>query len=379
MKTQKELEQACKTLSTKDFITVDTEFLRDRTYFSKLCLIQLGADDFEAVAIDPLEQSIDLSPFYKLMQNKKVLKVFHAARQDLEIFFHETGKLPTPLFDTQVAAMVCGYGDSIAYARLVQDITGHTIPKNAQFTDWSKRPLSQKQIDYAIGDVTHLVDVYKDLSKRLKKQKRQKWVDEEMEILTSKDTYKIEPNEIWKRVKIRSDKPRTLAILRALAAWREDEAVEKNVPRSHIVKDDILANIAIYEPKSKGALSHIRGIPPSISKGKYTKSILEIVSKTLETKKSSWPQAKNREPFPKECGPALEMLKLLLKIKSSENDVASKLIANQQDLEAIILKERDVAALKGWRKDVFGKDALALLKGSISLGIQDSKIKIIKV
>ncbi len=380
IQTQEQLNNICDALSKKEYLTIDTEFLRDKTYFSKLCLVQLAAKGVDPVALDPIATDLDWSPFYDLMQNQNVLKVFHAARQDLEIFFQENDKIPNPIFDTQVAAMVCGYGDSIAYARLVNDITGEQIAKNAQFTDWSRRPLSEKQLTYALGDVTHLRDVYETLSARLKKQNRIHWVEQEMDILTNPETYIMRPCEAWKRIKIRSDKPQVLAVLKNLAEWRETLAVTKNLPRGHIIKDDVLANIALYMPKTKDAMSRIRGVPANITKGKHAPVIFDLIQQALNMPKDKWPMVQKRKPFPNDLSPKLEMLKLLLKINCSQNNVASKLVASNQDLENIALDNFDaVNSMKGWRFEVFGSDALALKNGEISLGLKNNKIHKFKV
>lgn len=380
IQTQSQLDDICATLSKKPYLTIDTEFLRDKTYYSKLCLVQLAAKGVEPVALDPISTDLDWTPFYKLMQNEKVIKVFHAARQDLEIFFQESGKIPHPIFDTQVAAMVCGYGESIAYARLVDDLTDGQIAKNAQFTDWSKRPLSEKQLTYALNDVTYLRDVYEILSKRLKKQDRLHWVEQEMEILTDPETYIMRPEDAWQRVKIRSDKPQVLAILQKLAEWRETMAISKNLPRGHIIKDDALANIALYQPKDKNAMSRIRGVPANITKGKHGPVIFDLIHNALNSPKDTWPKAKKHIPFPNELSPSLEMLKLLLKINSSQNEVAAKLIANAKDLEKIALDNyEDILCMQGWRFEIFGKDALALKEGKISLGLKDNKINKFKI
>ncbi len=375
IQTQEQLNNICDTLSSKPYLTIDTEFLRDKTYYSKLCLVQLAAQGVDPVALDPIATDLDWTPFFDLMQNQNVLKVFHAARQDLEIFFQEKGKIPSPIFDTQVAAMVCGYGDSIAYARLVGDITGQQIAKNAQFTDWSRRPLSEKQLTYALGDVTHLRDVYETLTARLKKQNRIHWVEQEMDILTNPETYIMRPSDAWMRVKIRSDKPQVLAVLRNLAEWRETLAISKNLPRGHIIKDDVLANIALYMPKTKDAMSRIRGVPANIIKGKHAPIIFDLIQQALNSPKEKWPTVQRNKPLPSELSPTLEMLKLLLKINCSQNNVASKLVANNQDLEKIALDDfDDVNSMKGWRFEVFGSDAIALKNGEISLGLKDNKI-----
>jgi len=380
IKTQDKLNAACAALSQKPYITIDTEFLRDKTFYPILCLIQLSSDDFDAVAVDPIEYDLDLTPLNDLLHNENVLKVFHAARQDLEIFYYMNGRVPAPLFDTQVAAMVCGYGNSIAYNRLVQDITGNALAKNAQFTDWSRRPLSTKQLTYALDDVIYLRDVYKALDKRLNKQNRAYWLKAEMEILSSADTYDMPVEDMWKRVKIRSDKPQVLAILRELAKWREETAREKNVPRNRIVKDDALADIAVYMPKDKDGLSRIRSLPKDIARGKAGDIFIKIVAKVRASDKSTWPRVEPKQPLPKHAAPTLEMLKLLLKINASEADVAAKMIATKNDLEAIAAHEDedtapDVMAMKGWRYEIFGSDAMALKTGNLTLGLHKGRIQ----
>lgn len=375
IKTQDELDRICAKLATKPYLTIDTEFLRDKTYYSKLCLVQLAGPDIDAVAIDPIEFDLDWTPFNTLLQNESVIKVFHAARQDLEIFYQMNDIIPHPIFDTQVAAMVCGYGDSIAYNKLVEGITGTALAKNAQFTDWSRRPLASKQFKYALDDVIYLRDVYESLDKQLKKQKRDGWLKQEMDILTSPDTYDIDFDTIWKRIKIRSDKPEVLAVLRGLAKWREEQAQQKNVPRNRIIKDDALADIAVYMPKDSEGLSRIRNVPRDMMKGDKAKNLIDIVSRARKSNKDTWPKVKRGKAFPKDATPILEMLKLLLKINCSEADVAPKLIANVKDLEEIAAADTpDCNAVKGWRMEVFGRDALALKKGEITLGLKDGKI-----
>lgn len=375
IKTQDHLNRVCAELSQKPYITIDTEFLRDKTFYSRLCLVQLAAPDFDAVAIDPIEFDLDLTPFNDLMHNQNVLKVFHAARQDLEIFYFMNGKVPHPIFDTQVAAMVCGYGDSIAYNKLVQDVTGQALEKNAQFTDWSRRPLTDKQLTYALNDVIYLRDVYEALEKRLIAQKRHHWVEQEMDILTSAETYEMPVEEMWQRIKIRSDKPEVMAILRELAIWREELARKKDVPRNRIMKDEALADIALYMPKDLNGLSRIRNVPSDAVKNHIGKTLLELVEKARKSDKATWPKIKRGKPFPREATPILEMLKLLLKINASEEQVAAKLITNISELESIACgDEAEVNALKGWRLEVFGRDALALKNGEVSLGIKDGQI-----
>lgn len=375
LQTQKELDDVCAALSKNNYLTIDTEFLRDKTYYSKLCLIQLAGPNVDAVALDPIATDLDWTSFHALMENENVIKVFHAARQDLEIFYQMNGKIPHPLFDSQVAAMVCGYGDSIAYTKLVEGITGEKLSKNAQFTDWSRRPLHDKQLTYALDDVIYLRDVYESLDKSLEKQKRDGWLKQEMDILTNPKTYEIPLETVWKRIKIRSDKPEVLAILRNLASWREEEARKKDVPRNRIIKDDALADIAVYMPKNIDGLSRIRNVPKDMARGDKAEKILKMVKEARQSNKDDWPKIKRGTPFPKEATPILEMLKLLLKINCSEADVAPKLIANVKDLEEITVEDNpECNAVKGWRLEVFGNDALALKKGEIMLGLKDGQI-----
>jgi len=375
IQTQEQLVDICAQLSQKPYITIDTEFLREKTYYAKLCLIQLAAEGIEPVAVDPIEYDLDMTPLNDLLHNENVLKVFHAARQDLEIFYQLNDQVPAPLFDTQVAAMVCGYGDSISYANLVRDITGEQIPKSAQFTDWSRRPLTDKQIDYALKDVDHLRDVYISLSKQLDKKNRTNWVKEEMAILSAAETYKVNPDESWKRIKIRSHESKTLNILKHLAAWREERALAKDLPRSFIIKDETIAGIALYVPKDKKALSRVRGLPPSFTRGHQADTVINIIQKALKTDKGTWPVQKQGDIFPKEMAPHLEILKLLLKVNCSDNNVATKLVSDKKDLERIIMDDHpDVPAMKGWRFEVFGKDAQAVKEGKLAIGLKDGQL-----
>ena len=375
IKTQQQLDDVCAALSTKPYLTIDTEFLRDKTYYSKLCLVQLAGPDVDAVALDPIATNFDLTSFNALMENPDVLKVFHAARQDLEIFYQMNGKIPTPLFDSQVAAMVCGFGDSIAYNKLVEGITGTALSKNAQFTDWSRRPLSTKQLVYALDDVIYLRDVYEHLAKQLEKQGRTNWLKQEMDILTNPATYDVPMEDVYKRIKIRSDKPEVMAILRDLAIWREEKAQSKNVPRNRIIKDEALADIAVYMPKDENGLSRIRNVPKDMTSGGKAKQLLKIIARARASDKATWPKVKRGVPFPKDATPILEMLKLLLKINCSEADVAPKLIANVKDLEEIAsCDDPQCVAVKGWRLEVFGNDALAMKQGNIKLGLKNGKV-----
>lgn len=373
---QSELEQACAALARNPYLTIDTEFLRDKTYFSKLCLIQMAGPGVDAFAVDPVGTDLDLSPVWELMKNESVLKVFHAARQDLEIFYFEMGRLPHPIFDTQVAAMVCGHGDQIAYHGLVRNITGHGLEKTAQFTDWSRRPLTDKQMRYALDDVTYLRDVYEALSKELADKKREQWVMEEMEVLTSPSTYDLDPQDVWQRIKIRSDKPQVLAVLRALAAWREQDARERDVPRGRILKDDTLADLAMYMPGSMDGLLRIRSLPNDLAKGRMGKKLLEVIEEGKKTPKDQMPAKSFNEPLPKWAQGPLEMLKLLLKINCADAGVATRLVAGKDDLEALAVEDApDVPALKGWRREVFGEEALDLKAGRLALAVDGHTIK----
>lgn len=376
IQTQQQLDALCSALAKGPYLTIDTEFLRDKTYFPRLCLLQMAGPDVDAAAVDPFVEGLDWEPVRTLMADRNVLKVFHAARQDLEIFFQLYNVLPTPIYDTQVAAMVCGFGDQVAYNALVRELTGHELEKNAQFTDWSRRPLSPKQIRYALDDVIYLRDVYEKLHARLSVQGREQWVFEEMEILNNPRTYQNPPGEAWKRVKVRSDKPDVLAILRALAAWREEEAVRRDVPRSRILKDETLADIAMYKPRDDDSLFQIRSLPSDMARGKIGRQILEIVNAALDSPRDSWPRVPRKEMFPKNAQGTLEMLKMLLRINCAEADVAAKLVADAEDLERLAIEQHpDIPALQGWRLEVFGQDALDLKAGKIALRLEKGKVR----
>lgn len=380
--TNSELQSFCNSLSNAPFITVDTEFLREKTYYAKLCLIQISGPDKDARAIDVLsdEEELDLTPVWELMNNKKILKVFHAARQDLEIIYNLSGKIPTPLYDTQIAAMVCGYGEQAGYEALVTSICKIKVDKSSQFTDWSHRPLSKKQLNYALADVTHLVDIYEHLEDQLTSKNRQNWVAEEVEALTDINLYKIDPNETWRRLKIRSAKPKDLAVLKELSAWRETEAQKRDVPRARILKDETLLDLAFQKPLTETDLARIRGISADMARGKFGKLILEVVNRGVSIPEKDYPELEAKKPLPPKLAPALEMLKMLLKIKSAENDVAAKLIASSSDLEDYVQSPDDEHLLRnGWRFEIFGKDAAKMLDGKLGLTIHKSKIRQIEL
>lgn len=372
---QTQLNALCLELSRASYIAVDTEFLRDKTFYPKLCLIQLAAPGGEAVAIDPVDFDLDLTPLFDLMKNDKVLKVFHAARQDLEIFYFLMKDVPAPLFDTQVAAMVLGYGDQIGYNALVQEITGTSLSKSAQFTDWARRPLSQKQITYALDDVIYLRQIYEDLNAQLIHKNRVNWVFEEMDILKNPATYDTPIETVWERVKIRSDKPEVLSVLREMATWREREARARDIPRGRLLKDETLADLAMYMPRDLEGLLQVRTLPADVAKGKLGSVILELIQKGRKIPRDQMPHVARPAMFPKQAVPTLEMLKMLLRICASEADVAPKILASAEDLETLAIEDTpNIPALQGWRYDVFGKEALRLKQGEVFLGLERGRI-----
>ena len=377
--TSADLKALCDRLATADYVTVDTEFMRESTYWAKLCLVQIAGPD-EFAAIDPLAPGIDLDPLFKLMSNPEILKVFHAARQDLEIFYHLSGEVPHPIFDSQVAAMVCGFGDSVAYDTLASRLAGAQIDKNSRFTDWARRPLTERQVGYALADVIHLRPIYEKLSQMLKKNGRQHWLGEEMAILTDRNTYEVNPEESWRRLKLRNPKPRMVAVLREIATWREREAQARDVPRNRIIRDEALLEIAAHPPKSRQDLGRIRGFPKGIADGARGDAIIATVAKGLDLPKSALPVLPDRAQKPQGIGPLVELLKVLLRMKCEHHEVAQKLIANVSDLEQIAADDAaDVRALHGWRRDVFGTDALRLKHGELALAASGRKVRLIEV
>ena len=372
------LSAFCDRLSSETFVTVDTEFMREKTYWPKLCLVQLGGDD-EACCIDVLANGIDLTPLYDLMANEKVLKVFHAARQDVEIFVKLTGQTPTPMFDTQVAAMVCGFGESVGYETLVNNICKKNLDKGSRFTDWSKRPLTDRQITYALGDVTHLRVIYRSLKEKLDASNRAIWLEEEMAALTNPQTYIVEPEMAWKRLKARTKSTKVLAVLREVAAWREREAQRKDMPRNRVIRDDAIIDIAHQSPTDAHGLERVRGLNKSIANGRYGSEIIQAIKKAMDMDPSEYPKPPAKKDLPKGLGPVVDLLKVLLKFKCEHNDVAQKLVANAADLEQLAAygKEASVPCLKGWRRKLFGDDALKLKDGSLSLAVRGKNIKVI--
>jgi ribonuclease D len=377
--TTAELAAFCEAHAATEFITVDTEFMRERTYWPKLCLIQLGGPE-QTVAIDPLAKGIDLQPLFDLLANPNVMKVFHAARQDVEIFFNLTGKVPAPMFDTQVAAMVCGFGDAASYETLAGQLAGAKIDKSSRFTDWAHRPLTEKQIEYALGDVSHLRKVYVKLRDQLEKSGRIEWVGEEMAFLTDPATYHIEPMEIWRRFKWRADKPRLRALLRELAAWRELEAQRLNVPRNRVVRDEALMEIAYHPPANAHDLARIRGLSTGFAEGRQGTEVLAAVARAAALPVDQCPSGEGRRVLPPGIGPVMDLLKVLLKQVCEEHGVASKLIANVDDLEDIAADDNaNVPALHGWRRELFGNLALALKRGELAFSVKNRKIVVQKV
>jgi ribonuclease D len=371
--TTEELAAACDRFARHPFITVDTEFLRETTYYPILCVIQIASAD-EAVVIDAIAPGIDLAPFFALMADENVLKVFHAARQDIEICWHRAGKLPHPIFDTQVAAMVLGYGDSISYDQLVQRITGDVLDKSSRFTDWTRRPMTDAQLIYAVADVTHLRDVYRTLSADLEKRGRAEWVSAEMDILTSPDTYRADPEHAWQRLKSRVRKPKELAILMEVAAWREQEAQSRDIPRGRVLKDDVLGDIAVQAPSTVERLGHLRSLPKGFERSKWGDAIVEAVNRGIQRDPKTLPRLE-RARGGANGGATVELLKVLLRMTSERHAVASKVIATVDDLEAIAGDDdADVPALKGWRRELFGNKALALKRGELALAVEKGRV-----
>ena len=372
--TTEELAAICNRLAQAEFVTVDTEFMRETTYWPRLCVIQIAGPG-EAAIIDALAPDLSLDPFFGLMADESVVKVFHAARQDIEIVFHLGSLIPHPVFDTQVAAMVCGFGDSVSYDQLVHRLTGARIDKSSRFTDWARRPLTEKQSEYALADVTHLRDVYKALASQLAEQGRTDWVREEMDILTSPETYMLDPDDAWKRLKMRVRKPIELAILREIAAWREREAQARDIPRGRVIKDDTIYEIATQQPTSAAALGQLRTLPKGFERSRAAEDIIAAVQRALEIPKDKLPRLPKHRPASNGNGAAVDLLKVLLKMISENHGVASKVIATVDDLEAIAADDKaDVPALHGWRRELFGETALRLKRGEIALAVKHSHV-----
>ena len=377
IKSTAELADACTHFANHPYVTVDTEFLRETTYWPKLCLIQMAGPD-RAVLIDPLSDDLDLAPFFELMADESVIKVFHAGRQDIEIIYHLGRLIPSPMFDSQVAAMVCGFGDSISYDQLVLRLTGHRLDKSHRFTDWSRRPLTDKQLNYALADVTHLRDVYHALKANLEEQNRSEWVQEEMEILKSPDTYYTAPVNAWKRMKMRIRKPREFAALQKLAEWREAEAQSRDVPRNRILKDEAIFELSIQQPKTADALGALRSISKGYERSKSGVELLQLMQEVADIPNESLPPVPKGKTQPEGSGAAVDLMKVLLKLTSERHGVAAKVIATVDDLEKIASDdEADVAALKGWRRELFGQYALKIKRGEMALRLEGKRVAII--
>ena len=368
------LEKFCAEAMTARYVTVDTEFMRENTYYPKLCLLQIASAD-DAVLVDPLADGIDLAPVFALMAAPQVLKVFHAARQDIEIFVHLSGAVPAPIFDTQIAGMVCGFGDAISYDRLVKSVVGVEIDKSSRFTDWARRPLGDRQLTYALSDVTHLRLVFEALEERLRANGREPWLADEMAVLTDPATYVVAPEDAWRRLKLRNPKPRTLAVLRELAALRENEARRRDLPRNRVLRDEVLTEIAASVPSTPEELARARSISDNVAKGRLGQGILEAVRRGANSDRNSWPRPPAATPPRRGREPVVELLRVLLKLKAEEHGVAQKLIANMADLDLIAdYDDADVPALSGWRREIFGDAAIALKHGGVALTIRDGEI-----
>lgn len=381
--TTEALAEFCARAAQHPYVTVDTEFLRERTYYSKLCLVQMavpGDAEEDAVLVDPLVDGLSLEPMYELFRNENVVKVFHAARQDLEIFFVEAGVFPIPLFDTQVAAMVCGFGDQAGYETLVRKIAKAQLDKSSRFTDWSRRPLTPAQKNYAVGDVTHLRVIYEWLSKELEKSGRGPWVQEELSVLTDPATYTIHPDDAWKRVKTRTNSGRFLGIVRELAKFREAHAQSRNIPRNRVMKDDALLELASTKPKNIQELGRSRLLLREARKGDIADGILKAVADGLACPQENLPKVADKSKEKLQVNPALaDLLRVLLKARCEQEKVAQKLIASAADLDALAAGKRDVQALKGWRAEVFGADAVRLCDGKLALAAKGQRVEVFEV
>ncbi|MEM9854249.1 MAG: ribonuclease D [Pseudomonadota bacterium] len=371
----------CNEASAQPYVTVDTEFLRERTYYSKLCLVQLahpGGED-AAVLVDPLSEGLSLAPLLDLFRDESTVKVFHAARQDLEIFFLEHGVFPAPLFDTQVAAMVCGFGEQVGYETLVRKIAREGLDKSSRFTDWSRRPLTDAQKTYALADVTHLRVIYEHLAAELERTDRTRWVREELAILTDPATYEITPAEAWLRVKTRTHSGKMMAFVKELAEFRESFAQSRNIPRSRVYKDDALLELASTKPRNIKELGRSRLLLRDARKGDIADGILAAIARAADCPPEKYPKVdRSREKL--QVNPALaDLLRVLLKAKADQENVAQKLIATVADLDALAAGERDVAALKGWRKEVFGADALKLCDGQVALAVKGQRVELVNL
>ena len=370
------LESLCAHLKGKPWLAVDTEFMREKTYYPELCLVQV-ADNETVACVDPLALP-SLVPLLEVLLDERTVKVLHAARQDLEIFFHLTGKVPSPVFDTQVAARFLGLADQAGYGAVVQALLGISLDKSHARTDWARRPLTERQVTYALSDVTHLRPTYEKLMRRIAKTGRASWVDEEMAVLTNPATYRQDPREAWRRLKVRSEKPRLLAVLREVAAWREEEAQRRNLPRSRIIKDETVVEIAAHAPTTIEDLGHSRGVSRGQLEGRQGAAILAAVRAGLAVPEAECPKPDPRPDLPGGLAPIVELLRVLLKTKCEAHEVAQKLVASAADLDLIAASDdAAVPAMTGWRRELFGDDALALKRGRIALSVAGKRVKIV--
>lgn len=361
------LAKFCSAAADHDFVTVDTEFLRETTYWPKLCLLQAATLD-DAVLIDPLADGLDMTPFLELLANKNVTKVFHAARQDIEIFVKMTGKVPENVFDTQVAASVCGYGDSVSYDNLVRSVVGIQIDKSSRFTDWSARPLSEKQLTYALADVTHLRDIYAELRTKIVEMDRADWVSDENATIASIDTYVVKPENAWRRLKMKVNRPRDLAALKALAAWREQRAQDNDQPRGRILKDDAIYELAVQRPLRPEKFEKLRAVPRGFGRSSAAKEIIEVLKSVEDLPNDTLPALPERPRGPSPKGPIGDLIRVLLKAVSEQQGVAARIIATSDEIDALVLDDdADVPALRGWRRKIFGDKALGIKHGRIGL------------
>ncbi|HVW75403.1 MAG TPA: ribonuclease D [Rhizomicrobium sp.] len=367
-------------LAHAPYLALDTEFLRDQTYYPKLCLIQVAAPGIEGI-VDPLAPGLDLKPFYDLIRRSDIVKVLHAARQDIEIFYLQGGVLPDPLFDSQIAAMVCGFGDAASYETLARKIAHVEIDKSARFTDWSHRPLSKRQLEYALADVTHLRVIYEWMKARLEKTGRAQWVAEEVAALQDPTLYKLEPDQAWKRLKPRTTNKRFLAVLAALAAWREREAQARDIPRGRVLKDEALTEIAAHPPETPEGLDRIRAVPKGFANSRMGKGLMEAIASGNEAPPPEGAVAEHKQRRRREPSPAVvDLLKTLLRLRAEEAGVAPRLIANAEDIEKLAANEDDdVAALHGWRNEVFGKDAVAMRKGELAIALEKGEAVVVEL
>lgn len=380
IETTADLKALAEELSTAPYLALDTEFMRDSTYWPKLCLLQIAAPDVAAI-IDPLAEDIDLAPFFELIKDPKIVKVLHAGRQDIEIFWHKGRVIPDPLFDTQIVAMVCGFGEAASYETLARKLARAEVDKSARFTDWARRPLTKRQLEYALADVTHLRIIYDKLSTELTRTKRESWVAEEIEALKSQELYALDPTQAWKRLRPRTGNKRFLTALAAVAEWREREAQTRDVPRNRVLKDEVLLELAANPPEDGEALERIRSVPKGFAASRMGKSLLDAIAASKDAKPPEVPaeperRRRRREPSPS----AVDLLKTLLRLRAEEARVAPRLIANADDIERLAAGDDDgVAALSGWRNEVFGKDAVALRNGQLSIALENGEAVVVEL